>query len=137
MEVLRRVVCEWGRGNTVSYELDCHHLVDVPVRPDGHPQTWPCPHCAAAPTAEELDAGAAVAHLLQTEQTSALPPWRTCILEGKAEELDAVLAIADRHGYDVRFVLPNGVNRWTVITRLKHDVVDHEDDEALIAESAR
>lgn len=37
------------------------------------------------------------------------------ILEGRPLDLTEALDRLDRQGWSVEFVLPNGVNRWTVI----------------------
>ncbi len=53
--------------------------------------------------------------------------WRAVIIEGftgnpKADglscvELEEVLHMLTAEGWQIRFVLPNGVNRWTVIAQ--------------------
>jgi len=108
----------------IYYELACHHVVaavDV-----GLQDFWPdseayvvrgCPYCTAPPTDAELADGNRLALAEEAVQTSAPRQWRSCILEGRPEDLDALLEAAEREHYEVRFVLPNGVNRWTIITR--------------------
>lgn len=41
--------------------------------------------------------------------------WRTKIVEGYASDLDVTLTELTIAGYAIKTVLPNGVNRWTVI----------------------
>lgn len=43
-------------------------------------------------------------------------PWKVDIIDGYASDLEQALARLSGEGWAVRFVLPNGVNRWTVIT---------------------
>jgi len=53
----------------------------------------------------------------------AVSPWHVASCEGAAS-LDVALATLEARAYEVRFVLPNGVNRWTVIAR-KRDGQEH------------
>lgn len=69
------------------------------------------------PTPAELRAGrdAAAAAKASEEPFS---PWAVAIIEGTAELLASALNQCEAHG-EVLFVLPNGVNRWTIMTRLR------------------
>lgn len=41
--------------------------------------------------------------------------WRTEIIEGYASDLSTLLTQLTLAGYVIKTILPNGVNRWTVI----------------------
>lgn len=41
--------------------------------------------------------------------------WHVEIVEGYGADLELALTRVVTEGWTVRFVLPNGVNRWTVI----------------------
>lgn len=41
--------------------------------------------------------------------------WNVEILEGHGKDLAAALARVTVNGYAVQYVLPNGINRWTIV----------------------
>ena len=41
--------------------------------------------------------------------------WKVDIIEGYASDLAAALAAVHAANGTIRFVLPNGINRWTVV----------------------
>jgi hypothetical protein len=77
----------------------------------------------APPTADELAQGQANAAAARARQAAA--PWEVAVVDGggpgrdlqAAETLEAVLTKMDEADLDVRFILPNGINRWTVVGR--------------------
>jgi hypothetical protein len=45
------------------------------------------------------------------------------IIDGQPLDLTAQLQQLTGDGWDVRFMLPNGINRWTVIASRDHEII--------------
>jgi hypothetical protein len=85
------------------------------------------------PTAAELAAGEATAAAAaeQIAQERAASPWEVIVIDGggqgkdqqAAEALEHVLRKLHVNDIRVTFILPNGINRWTVIGQRRLDPI--------------
>jgi hypothetical protein len=99
--------------------LACGHNVDL-LPLDGVARPGEMRDCTLFHTADDLDHLEAL-QMSASDPAPSGPAWEVAIVDGlhmnPQERLQDALNQFEAGGYDVQYVLPNGVNRWTVVAK--------------------